>query len=69
MWHCPFKFSFKYWALKDKDGKIKKSCHLDNKDALKDIQEDGDTIVKLDYQGCPRHEQPDNEEIDDEFSL
>ncbi len=69
MWHCAFKFSFDYWSLKDKNGNVKKSCHLDDKNTLKGMQEEGDTIVKLSYQGCPRHQQSSSAEIDDELSL
>jgi hypothetical protein len=68
MWHCPFKFAFEYWALKDENGVTKRSAHLDSKQDLYELKEDGDTIEKLSYDGCPRHSQISVEE-DDDFAL
>jgi len=65
MWHCPFKFSFEYWALKDKNGVTKRSAHLDSKQDLYELKEDGDIIEKLSYDGCPRHSQISVGENDD----
>jgi hypothetical protein len=69
MWHCSFKFGFDYWVLKNSDGIIKKSAHIDQKDSLIEIQDDSDTITKESYSGCPVHNQPSTKEFDDEFSL
>jgi len=55
MWYCPFKFGFKYYALTDASGKLKKTAFLDDRDSLLEFKEDGDIIEKLDYEGCPRH--------------
>lgn len=69
-WHCAFKFSFEYWLLKDKDGNPKASAYLDNKDSLLEKMQDSDSIEKMKYNGCPRHDQGYNhEEIEDEFTL
>jgi len=55
MWHCPFKFQFSYYALKDASGKLKKTAFVKERDSLLEFKEDGDIIEKLDYDGCPRH--------------
>jgi hypothetical protein len=69
MWHCSFKFGFDYWVLKNSDGIIKKSAHIDQKDSLIEIQDDSDTITKESYSGCPVHNQSPTKQFDDEFSL
>ena len=69
MWHCSFKFGFDYWALKDADGLIKKSAHIDDKEELISLKQEGDTLEKLSYKGCPVHNQPSSHEVEDEFSL
>jgi ATP-dependent helicase/DNAse subunit B len=50
MWACPYKFSFKYFILKDKNGKILKS---DFNNSFTPKEEE--TVEELTYQGCPRH--------------
>ena len=69
MWHCPFKFDFHYLALKDSDGNIKKTARIEEEDKLKEVQEQGDTIEKLYYEGCPRHQSNFTKDIEDEFTL
>ena len=68
MWHCAFKFSFEYYALKDASGVIKKTAFEDDRDLLLPYKEDGDVIEKLYYKGCPRH-QPAITPTGDEFDL
>lgn len=68
MWHCPFKFSFDYLALKNKDGIIKKTCKIEDKEELLLSQEEGDYIEELSYDGCPKHTQTSSNESD-EFDL
>ena len=69
-WHCSFKFGFEYWVLKDQEGNPKASAYLDDKDSLLEKMQDGYTIEKMKYNGCPRHDQNYNhEEIEDEFTL
>ncbi len=60
MWHCPYKFSFDYYALKNKDGKVLKT-KFENKFSPKD----GETVEKMKYDGCPKHTARD---ILDDFS-
>ena len=67
MWHCSFKFAFDYWALKDADGVIKKSVHIDNKEELISLKQEGDILEKLSYKGCPVHNQPPSHEVEDEI--
>jgi ATP-dependent helicase/DNAse subunit B len=55
-WSCPFKFSFKYFVLKNKDGKtIKSSFENDFK------PEEGEKVLELFYTGCPKHRAPIDE--------
>lgn len=69
-WHCPFKFSFEYWVIKDEEGNPKASAYLEDKDSLLEKMKDGYTIEKQKYNGCPRHHQNYNrEEEEDEFTL
>ena len=68
MWHCTFKFPFNYYALKDSDGKIKKTVFEDERDSLLSLQKEGDFIEELKYEGCPRH-QPDAIPSSDPFDL
>ena len=49
MWHCPHKFEYKYFALKDKEGKVIKTAFNENQlEASEDYE-----IVELKYDGCP----------------
>ena len=48
---CPYRKPMEYYALKDKEGNLKKTAFLDEKHKL-DI-EDGDEIIKMKYDGCP----------------
>mgnify|MGYP003131615808 CR=1 FL=1 len=73
MWHCSFKFPFSYYVLKDSSGKRKNfpngrpmTVLEDDLDSLKMLQEEGDVIERLEYEGCPRHHLIED---DDEFSL
>jgi len=56
MWHCPYKFDFEYYALVNSDKEIIKTS-LDKKDLKKDEEH---TIKKMRYEGCPRHNGPDD---------
>lgn len=51
MWHCPHKFSYKYWRIKSKEGKTI-SCHF-TEDAAKKIAQEEDSITEELYKGCP----------------
>jgi hypothetical protein len=56
MWHCPYKFGFNYYALRDKDNKIIKTfLEEDKDDAFKNISE-GQKVTKEQYSGCPVHQ-------------
>jgi hypothetical protein len=48
MWHCPYKFSFDYYALKDKEGEMVKT-NLENVFTPKE----GQKVVRMKYKGCP----------------
>jgi hypothetical protein len=49
MWHCPYKFGFKYYALK-KDGTVLKSAFKKEKLQPKE----GEVVEEMTYDGCPR---------------
>jgi hypothetical protein len=53
---CPYKFPFKYFVLKDKDGKTLKSSKT-NDFKLKE----GEKVIELEYNGCPAHRPPIND--------
>lgn len=55
MWHCSVKFKFDYYALKDCTGVVKRTAFEDDRDMLLPFKEEGDTIEKMTYGGCPRH--------------
>ena len=52
MWHCPFKFDFEYYALVNELGETISSAF--DEDSLP-TPKDGESIVKKKYDGCPRH--------------
>jgi len=54
-WHCPYKFSFNYYALRDKDNKIIKSFFEDDKEEAFKMAKDGHKVTKEYYAGCPKH--------------
>lgn len=51
MWHCPYKFAFKYYVIK-KDGKIVKTYLT--KEEVRPL-ENGEVLELANYEGCPRH--------------
>ena len=69
MWHCPFKFEFDYYSLKDSSGQLKKNSFIDDREVLEDLLEEGDYIEKLHYDGCPPHRSSSTGEINDEFDF
>ena len=69
MWHCTYKFPFNYYALKSPDGTIKKTVFEDERDLLLPLQEEGDIIEEMYYEGCPRHRVPISPSSEDPFTL
>lgn len=65
MWYCTYKFGFDYYAIIDKDNKIKKSAFT-KKELLNVKLLDGEKIVKNKYDGCPCFKP---QEVDDQFDL
>ena len=51
---CPYRKPTEYYALKDKDGNLKKTSFIDEKDSLE--AGEGEEIVKMQYDGCPHWE-------------
>ena len=50
---CSFRKPFKYYALKNDDGSIIKTCFEENLKELESIKKDNQTIELLEYAGCP----------------
>jgi hypothetical protein len=66
MWYCTYKFGFDYYAVIDKDGKIKKSAFT-KKELSKINLAEGEKITKKTYDGCPcfkKQEAPDDFDLD-----
>jgi len=51
MWHCSFKFPFKYWKLSSKEGGIIKTSKT--KKDLEEIAQKEDILEEIFYEGCP----------------
>jgi len=58
MWHCPYKFSYDYYQLINKDGVIIKSALEES--LLVNEKLDTDTIAKKHYKGCPHWQEDDD---------
>jgi len=67
MWYCTYKFGFDYYAIVDKDEKIKKSAFT-KKELQKIKLAEGEKIVKNKYDGCPCFK-PKPVEATDDFDL
>ena len=67
MWYCTYKFGFDYYAIIDKDKKIKKSAFT-KKELEKIKLAEGEKIIKNKYDGCPCFK-PKQVEIPDDFDL
>lgn len=65
MWYCTYKFGFDYFAIVDKDEKIKKSAFI-KKELLGIKLLEGEKIIKKKYDGCPCFKPV---EIIDDFDL
>lgn len=52
-WGCPYKWAFEYYAVKDKDGKIIKTYHLDDAHLIDYNEEKGEQLFIEKYKGCP----------------
>lgn len=50
MWHCPHKFSYKFWRLIDKEGNTIKTSLKNDLLPDKDI---GESLLEEYYKGCP----------------
>lgn len=54
-WHCPYKFGFNYYALRDKDNKIIKTFFEDDVDQAFLIKKEAEKITRETYLGCPKY--------------
>lgn len=66
-WYCSFKFGFDYYAVIDKDGKLKKS-YFTRKEAKESKLEKTDKIEKRTYDGCPHFCKPKDDFLIDSSS-
>jgi len=67
MWYCTYKFGFDYFAIVDKDGKVKKSAFT-KKELQKIKLQEGEKLIKNKYDGCPCFK-PKPIEVPDDFDL
>ena len=51
MWHCPYKFRFEYYVIKNGDKIVSTAFKKDDLPPLKS----GETVEQAYYQGCPRY--------------
>jgi len=54
MWHCNYKFPFKYYALKDSSGNIISTAKEGEEHILIPNNSKGEYLDELDYEGCPK---------------
>tara|TARA_Y100001951_G_scaffold103099_1_gene111187 strand:+ start:5802 stop:6830 length:1029 start_codon:yes stop_codon:yes gene_type:complete len=54
MWHCAYKFPFKYYGLYDKNDKLIATAFPENYYVLLQKRVSGGVIRKMHYSGCPR---------------
>ena len=52
MWHCPYKFGFKYYSRRDRLGNIIESSK--DEEVLLDRVKEGEYIAEHTYLGCPK---------------
>lgn len=64
MWHCPVKFAFSYYVLKNENGEVVKSSFEDDLSPGK-----SETVEKLSYPGCPRFSSSPTKENQDPFDF
>ena len=55
MWHCPYKFAYNYYAVRDKGNNIIKTFSEEDKDEAFKMAKETDKVTKEHYAGCPRH--------------
>ena len=55
---CSYRKPMDYYVVKNSDGKIIKSCFLEDKDELVFSEEKGDRVEKISYAGCPHWNKP-----------
>lgn len=60
---CPYRKPMDYYAILNSEGKVVKTAFIEEKEKLEPNEEDGEKVVKMNYEGCP-HWQNKNK-IDD----
>jgi hypothetical protein len=55
---CSYRKPFSYYALKDAEGKVLKTCFTEDKEDLIAKQKDGQTVELMEYEGCPHWKAP-----------
>jgi hypothetical protein len=64
---CPFRKPFQYYAVKDKDNKIKKTYFIKNGDKVKVDESKGEKVEILEYAGCPYWKAKKTKPVQDDF--
>lgn len=57
---CSYRKPFSYYALKDKGGKVIKTCFTEDKEDLIKVKSDDQTIELMEYNGCPYWKKPEH---------
>ena len=65
---CSYRKPFSYYALKNRDGKILKTCFVEDKQILLAEKKDEDVLELLEYKGCPYWTPCENAEHNDLFN-
>ena len=61
---CSFRKPFSYYALKDSSGKVLKTCFIDDLNSLEKVKKEGQSIDRMEYEGCPYWKPSESEHVD-----
>ena len=61
---CSFRKPFPYYALKDSSGKVLKTCFIDDLNSLEKVKKEGQSIDRMEYEGCPYWKPSESEHVD-----
>tara|TARA_A100001515_G_scaffold15533_1_gene11464 strand:- start:878 stop:1963 length:1086 start_codon:yes stop_codon:yes gene_type:complete len=62
---CSYRKPFSYYALKDSNGKVLKTCFIEDKEDLIAKQKEGQEVVLMEYAGCPHWKEPEHNDLFD----
>lgn len=62
---CSHRKPFSYYALKDRNGKVLRTCFTEDKEDLIAVQQEGEELVLMEYGGCPYWKEPEHKDLFD----